>query len=749
MTTTARRYGAIGLATATLVAALAHAPTARAEAPRPTAASSGLIGPFVTQNESTDWKAVGTPTRGATVPVVKEATLAAAEQVAQTWSVPTKDAPGEIRWVGGDADLCLTYRTHNDFRQRYTAEICDGSDVQQFRWKPISNSYSKGDGLVALKAPDAFVGSDNHGTQLFGQVESVGDATAAELLTPYGSDVAIPTVTGVRSGTVQVEATIVKASAQGKQEFLAPQGTTIEAIPGGWSVSADGRRATRGTDTTVATAGDKIRATLRLASSPPSTTLSGGHLRVQRDATSTKQVTAFQVFSIEVAALSGMVDGVDVRARSAQISGTAAPGSWVILGGVDEVQANRDGAWSFELEGLKLGSNPVTLEQYENGVKTDETTLDVVLEVRPVSAAVSFPTDLEQDAVLSGAAQPGATVIVTDVDGTEIARTDARPGSGLWSTPIPAPNAGGDYDVRIHQQIDGEDTGEIIRTVSYGAAVQITAPVEGMAHDGGPVRMTGRGEPGAQVVVREQGGSTILGTKQVLQSGTWTLDTTNVDDRKHVLEVTQTGKGNNTTLDTVTLNPEAGEIAPVEVTNPDAATIAQGYTPNTSFTFEGTAEKGKTLQIENKYGTKLDETRVTDRGTWSWTRANMGTSTWTINFIQDKGTPAETKATVANFTPRTTATAPVAVTNPDAATIAQGYTPNTSFTFEGTAEKGKTLQVENKYGTKLDEARVTDRGTWSWTRANMGTSTWTINFIQDEGTPAETQATVLNFQPRR
>jgi hypothetical protein len=265
---------------------------------------------------------------------------------------------------------------------------------------------------------------------------------------------------------------------------------------------------------------------------------------------------------------------------------------------------------------------------------------------------VSFPADLEQDAVLSGAAQPGATVIVTDVDGEEIARTDARPGSGLWSTTIPAPNAGGDYDVRVYQQIDGEDNGEIIRTVAYGAAVQITAPVEGMAHDGGPVRMTGRGEPGAQVVVREQGRSTILGTKQVLQSGRWTLETTNVDDRRHVLEVTQTGKGNNTTVATVTLNPEAGVVTPVAVTNPDAATIAQGYVPNTSFTFTGTAEKGKLLQIENRYGTRLDATRVTDRGTWSWTRANMGTSTWTINFIQDEGTPAETQATVLNFQPR-------------------------------------------------------------------------------------------------
>ncbi|KPG78545.1 hypothetical protein AEQ27_14605, partial [Frigoribacterium sp. RIT-PI-h] len=122
----------------------------------------------------------------------------------------------------------------------------------------------------------------------------------------------------------------------------------------------------------------------------------------------------------------------------------ATPGSFIIVNGDEEVEVAADGSWSYQVSGLKLGSNSVELEQYENGVKTEESTLDVVLDVRPVSAAVSFPVDLGQDAMLSGAAQPGATVIVTDVDGTEIARTDARPGSGIWSTPIPAPNAGGD-----------------------------------------------------------------------------------------------------------------------------------------------------------------------------------------------------------------------------------------------------------------------------------------------------------------
>ncbi|HAQ9640130.1 TPA: hypothetical protein IYE67_003062, partial [Enterococcus faecium] len=175
------------------------------------------------------------------------------------------------------------------------------------------------------------------------------------------------------------------------------------------------------------------------------------------------------------------------------ISGTAVPNSFVLIGTEvpDQVQAGTDGRWSYQLTGLKLGSNPVTLEEYEGTVKTGETSIDAELKVAPVTGVASFPADHGQNAVLSGTAQPGATIVIRDVNGEEIARTNARLGSGTWSTPITAPDAGGDYDLRVHQEIDNEATGEIIVAVAYGAAVVITAPVEGMAHDGGPVTLRG------------------------------------------------------------------------------------------------------------------------------------------------------------------------------------------------------------------------------------------------------------------
>jgi hypothetical protein len=184
----------------------------------------------------------------------------------------------------------------------------------------------------------------------------------------------------------------------------------------------------------------------------------------------------------------------------------------------------------------------------------------------------------------------------------------------------------------------------------------------------------------------------------------------------------------------------------VTVTNP--ADPADGYAPGTAFTFTGTATAGKTITVQNKFGTVLAQNvPVQADGTWTWTRANMGTSNWQLEFVQDKGTANEHKATVYNFKPNATPAPVVTVTNP--ANPADGYPARTSFTFTGKATPGKTITVQNVFGTVVAQnVPVAADGTWSWTRANMGTSTWQLEFIQDKGAPTEEKATVYNFAPR-
>jgi hypothetical protein len=387
--------------------------------------------------------------------------------------------------------------------------------------------------------------------------------------------------------------------------------------------------------------------------------------------------------------LTASVVTTDAARRSAVITGTGVAGATVMIGDEDaEVAANN--TWTITVTGLALGSNPLTVTQWENGVQTDEVDLDAPIAVSPVTVTTTFPTDHTQEAVASGTAFPGATVIVRDAAGDEIDRTTAgTDDTGAWSMEIPAPNAGGDYGITAYQEIDGAAHGDAAATIAYGAAVAMSTPVDDAEHDGGPVRMTGTGEAHAQITVREQGDDTAIGSTTALVNGNWTLNTTPLNDRRHVLEVTQTGKGNNVTTSTITLNPEAVDT-PVTVTNP--ANPADGYTPNTPFTFEGTATAGKAVTVENKWGTHLGNATMNGEN-WSWTRTNMGTTTWQLRFVQDKGQPAESVAEVMDFKPNAAPAPLVVVTNP--ANVADGYTPNTSFTFRGTATHVNTKTADD------------------------------------------------------
>ncbi|MBF4580991.1 hypothetical protein [Frigoribacterium sp. VKM Ac-2530] len=434
------------------------------------------------------------------------------------------------------------------------------------------------------------------------------------------------------------------------------------------------------------------------------------------------------------------VSEISISDRTAVLSGSARPGSHIWVDGVDVATANADdGTWSHTLLGLALGTQTAVVDQYEDGTKTGTRDVEVDLAVSPVTADVAFGSDPATPATIRGTAQAGAAIDILDASGKSVKAASADAMTGEWSTTLPSPNVGGMQTYTVQQVIGGEPNGPVTITADFGAAVSIVTPADGSEHEGA-VRFQGRGVDGGQVELHEDGEPDAVGAATVT-GGVWTISDVAVSDKRATYTATQTGKGNNVTTSTVTLNPEAEGATPVVVTNP--ADPAAGYTPNTAFTFEGTGTTGKTTTVENKWGTRLATTPVTD-GTWSWTRADMGTTTWQLRFVQDKGQPAESVAEVMNFKPNAAPAPLVVVTNPAKAT--DGYTPNTSFTFRGTATAGKTITVENKWGTRIATTPASD-GTWSWTRADMGTTTWQLHFVQDKGLPAEFTAKVLDFKP--
>ena len=87
------------------------------------------------------------------------------------------------------------------------------------------------------------------------------------------------------------------------------------------------------------------------------------------------------------------------------------------------------------------------------------------------------------------------------------------------------------------------------------------------------------------------------------------------------------------------------------LTNPDAAQIAAGYEANGSYTFEGTGKAGSTITIQNLKGLVFGTVTVAENGTWSWTRTNMGSYVWMLDFIQDKGTDHQQVQRLEGFAP--------------------------------------------------------------------------------------------------
>ncbi|GAB2977352.1 Ig-like domain-containing protein [Frigoribacterium salinisoli] len=260
---------------------------------------------------------------------------------------------------------------------------------------------------------------------------------------------------------------------------------------------------------------------------------------------------------------------------------------------------------------------------------------------------------------------------------------------------------------------------------------------------GGSYTFTGTGTPGSTVTVQNAKGL-LLGTTKVGYDRTWSWTRSDMGAYTWVIDFVQDkGQAGQKTVRIADFKPAASAATPVVVTKP--ADVSVGYLANRPFTFEGTARAGATVTVQNAKGTLLGTTTADASGRWSWTRANMGTYAWTLDFIADKGQVTQQQARVAGFKPLPLGA--LALVDPDAARIQAGYAPNAPYTFRGVGKAGSTITIQNLKGLRLGTATVAADGTWSWTRADMGTYIWRLNFVQDQGTAAEQVLRLDAFGP--
>ncbi|MDV6435416.1 BapA prefix-like domain-containing protein [Pseudomonas aeruginosa] len=363
------------------------------------------------------------------------------------------------------------------------------------------------------------------------------------------------------------------------------------------------------------------------------------------------------------------------------LSGTAEPGSSVTLtdgngNPIGQVTADGSGNWSF------TPSTPLADGTVVNATATDpagntsgqgSTTVDGVAPTTPT-------VNLSNGSSLSGTAEPGSTVILTDGNGNPIAEVTAD-GSGNWTYTPSTPIANGTVVNVVAQDAAGNSSPPATVTVDS------SAPPAPVINPSNGVVISGTAEAGATVTLTDAGGNPI-GQVTADGSGNWSF-------------TPGTPLANGTVIVATATDP-TGNTGPQAATTVDAvAPPAPVIDPSNGTTISGTAEAGAKVILTDGNGNPIGETTADGSGNWSFT----------------PGTPLA-NGTVVNAV----AQDPAGNTGPQGSTTVDAVAPNTPVVnpsngnlLNGTAEPGSTVTLTDGNGNPIGQTTAEGSGNWSFT----------------------------------
>ncbi|MBV5968945.1 BapA prefix-like domain-containing protein [Pseudomonas aeruginosa] len=363
------------------------------------------------------------------------------------------------------------------------------------------------------------------------------------------------------------------------------------------------------------------------------------------------------------------------------LSGTAEPGSSVTLtdgngNPIGQVTADGSGNWSF------TPSTPLADGTVVNATATDpagntggqgSTTVDAIAPATPT-------VNLSNGSSLSGTAEPGSTVILTDGNGNPIAEVTAD-GSGNWTYTPSTPIANGTVVNVVAQDAAGNNSPPATVTVDS------SAPPAPVINPSNGVVISGTAEAGATVTLTDAGGNPI-GQVTADGSGNWSF-------------TPGTPLANGTVIVATATDP-TGNTGPQAATTVDAvAPPAPVIDPSNGTTISGTAEAGAKVILTDGNGNPIGETTADGSGNWTFTPATPLANGTVVNAVAQD---------------------PAGNTGPQGSTTVDAVAPNTPVVnpsngnlLNGTAEPGSTVTLTDGNGNPIGQTTADGSGNWSFT----------------------------------
>ncbi|MCO3319868.1 BapA prefix-like domain-containing protein [Pseudomonas aeruginosa] len=363
------------------------------------------------------------------------------------------------------------------------------------------------------------------------------------------------------------------------------------------------------------------------------------------------------------------------------LSGTAEPGSSVTLtdgngNPIGQVTADGSGNWSF------TPSTPLADGTVVNATATDpagntsgqgSTTVDGVAPATPT-------VNLSNGSSLSGTAEPGSTVILTDGNGNPIAEVTAD-GSGNWTYTPSTPIANGTVVNVVAQDAAGNSSPPATVTVDS------SAPPAPVINPSNGVVISGTAEAGATVTLTDAGGNPI-GQVTADGSGNWSF-------------TPGTPLANGTVVNATASDPTGNTSAPASTTVDSVAPAAPVVNPSNGTTISGTAEAGAKVILTDGNGNPIGETTADGSGNWTFTPATPLANGTVVNAVAQD---------------------PAGNTGPQGSTTVDAVAPTTPVVnpsngnlLNGTAEPGSTVTLTDGNGNPIGQTTADGSGNWSFT----------------------------------